>query len=352
MHGAGLRQPVVPVERLQHLRRLVLVDQLAVVHPELLGHPERGEEVGPDVVEGPDPGLGVGQLLAERHQVVGGGDVGGADAAGGEDVLPVVDRPGEGGAGGEGGDAVELVVPDPALPRAGGQRRQVRVGLDLVPGQVRRQVRELGAGQLAGLEVGVPPRRQLHPVGELAGGGERRDRGVVGVAVGGLDGDRGAQRLADGLVELVARGRDGAPQRGDRRVRAALARDAADGGRRGGRVGQEPGVGDRAVREGDRGDVRLDRGVRNIGRQGRGQPDLGVAAGLDLPAAAARTQQWHHRGRPGHPDRGAQDGSAVHLEAHGRCGPSSGASGSGAPPEGRVGGGRVEARSRSASMLR
>src|SRR5262249_37167485 len=117
------------------------------------------------VVEGPHAGLGVGQLLAQVHQVVGGPHLVGGDALRLQDVAPVEGGAGDVEAAGVGRDAVELVAPGASPPGAGGQGREVRVLLDVVAGQVRRQVGDLGASQPADVEVGVPPVRQLDPVG-------------------------------------------------------------------------------------------------------------------------------------------------------------------------------------------
>ena len=242
VHVTGGRELVVPVERREELLGLVQVDQLSVVHPPLQRRAEGGVEVAVHVVERPHAVLGVGQLLAELHQVVGRLHLVGGDALGLEDVAAVVEGARDLEAGGEGRDAVQLLAPGAGPPRGGGDGREVGVLLDVVAGQVGRQVRELVAHQPADVHLGVPPGRQLDPVRQPLGGRHRRDDGVVVVAVRGLHLQLDAQSLVHRLVERVVGGRDGAPQRRDRRVLAALARHAGHRGDPVGRVAEEAGV--------------------------------------------------------------------------------------------------------------
>ncbi len=316
VHVTGGRELVVPVERREELLGLEQVDQLSVVHPPLQRRAEGGVDVAVHVVERPHAALGVGQLLAELHQVVGRLHLVGGDALGLEDVAAVVQHARDVEAGGEGRDAVQLVAPGTGPPRGGGNGREVGVLLDLVAGQVGRQVRELVAHQRADVHLGVPPGRQLDPVRQPLGGGHRRDDGVVVVPVRRLHLQLGAQRLAHGLVERVVRRRNGPPQRRDRGVLAALARHAGHRGDPVGGVAEEAGVREhvRATRHG--GDVRLDRRVRHEGRQHGFESGLGTHSGLLDRATAASRQQRPHRDEPGSRDGGVQEASAVQLVAH------------------------------------
>lgn len=214
-----------PLQRFEVLLGLDAVDQLAVdeVPAERLltarEHTE-GLEGGPLHVEaGPPLGLGVGDLLAQRHELVGrGGDFVPLLV---EDVLAVQGHD-AGDVRGRLRQAAQLAAEEGALPGVRRDRREVRVLLDRVPGEVRAEVRELaddGAGYLAA----HVPAGDDHDVRDVAGGQDRAELLVVGVAVLVLPLDVDTDQVVHRLVVGIVRLRRGPPERRHDADLAALA---------------------------------------------------------------------------------------------------------------------------------
>ncbi|MFC8231491.1 hypothetical protein [Streptomyces sp. NPDC057284] len=286
--GSGQNRPVADLDRegdgLQVLLGLVQVSQLAVLEPPGGGRTEPLGEL-PDMVhvcglQDVLVALGVEQLLALGEKVLCAGELGAADRL--PEVL-VDDVDLTHGAVRD-GHTSDLAVDDGRLPRGGGQVGQVRVLLDRVTGQVRREVVELGVQQL-GYVLEALVRREPHEVGDVPAGDDCVElAGVTGTL---LDHDRHVELRTEALVQflpvgVLALGRRGRRESlGQRRDAAAVAgglghrlgqllRIAQVRGVQSGRIAREVGGG------GLRGDVR--RELQLGGRLGATLADGGATA--------------------------------------------------------------------------
>ncbi|CAM5642361.1 hypothetical protein SAURM35S_07606 [Streptomyces aurantiogriseus] len=310
VHDPGGEELAGPLQRFEILLRLDAVDHLAVDEvpaERLLTAGEDTEHLpgGPlHVQAGPALGLGVGDLLGQRQELVRRP----------RDFVPLLVEDVLAVEGHDAGDvrlwhrqAAQLAADDAALPGVGRDGREVRVLLDRVPGEVGAEVGELaddGAGYLAA----HVPAGDDHHVRYVAGGEDRAELLVVGVAVLVLPDDVDADQVVHPLVVGVVLLGRGAPERRHDGDLAALAELLGHRGLEGGEV-QLAGEADRGAVLG--GDVGCDDVAGDVGRQDllRVLARRGALARAAVRTAAGGEQRHPTRHRCGGDRRGGEEAS-------------------------------------------